>query len=371
MHVLLRLLVCAALVIGGVAPAASQPAPGLADFDPGRPATQTRVGRGETLYAIAERTRSPLIGLIRVNQLRPPFALTPGQILRLPPLKVHVVAKNETFAAIAKRYRVDERSLAVFNQLERPVRLSVGQRIILPALVRDQLTGLEPQDLVTLLTAELAAGHEVSGAVAGQIRAPKPAVTPPPVTKAPIPKVDALKAPKAPASTPPPAPKSVAAKAPPKIVPKPNEPPSQAIAEATPPPTSGTKPSFIWPVRGRLLETFGTKKDLRVVDGIEIEAPSGAPFRAAAPGTVVYVGNQLAGYGWLVLIRHSRDYMTAYAFANSVTVREGQTVTQGQVIGQVGQTGRAASPRLHFQVRHATKPINPVPLLAASTTSPT
>jgi murein DD-endopeptidase MepM/ murein hydrolase activator NlpD len=357
--------------MGGFAPAASQPAPGLADFDPRRPATQTRVGRGETLYAIAERTRSPLIGLIRVNQLRPPFALEPGQILRLPPLKVHVVAKNETFAAIAKRYRVDERSLAVFNQLDRPVRLSIGQRIILPALVRDQLTGLEPQDLVTLLTAELAAGHAVSVAVAGQIRAPKPAVAPPPVAKGPTAKVDAAKAPKAPASQPPPAQKSVAGTTPPKAAPKSSKPPSQTVAEATPPPASGTKPNFIWPVRGRLLETFGTKKDLRVVDGIEIEAPSGAPFRAAGPGTVVYVGNQLAGYGWLVLIRHSRDYMTAYAFANSVTVREGQTVTQGQVIGEVGKTGRAATPRLHFQVRYATKPINPVPLLAANPASPT
>jgi murein DD-endopeptidase MepM/ murein hydrolase activator NlpD len=360
MQFLLRLLVCAALVLGNVAPAASQPAPGLADFDPRRPATQTRVGRGETLYAIAERTRSPLIGLIRVNQLRPPFALTPGQILRLPPLKVHVVAKNETFAAIAKRYRVDERSLAVFNQLDRPVRLSIGQRIILPALVRDQLTGLEPQDLVTLLTAEIAAGNAVTGAVAGQIRAPKPAVAPPAVAKGPTTKVDAAKAPKSPASQPPP-----------KAAPKSSEPKSSAVAEATPPPASGAKPNFIWPVRGKLLETFGTKKDLRVVDGIEIEAPPGAPFRAAGPGTVVYVGNQLAGYGWLVLIRHSRDYMTAYAFANSVTVREGQTVTQGQVIGQVGQTGRAASPRLHFQVRYATKPINPVPLLAANPASPT
>jgi murein DD-endopeptidase MepM/ murein hydrolase activator NlpD len=120
-----------------------------------------------------------------------------------------------------------------------------------------------------------------------------------------------------------------------------------------------------------VVETFGTKADLRVVDGIEIEAPAGTPFKAAASGTVAYVGNQLAGYGWLVLIRHSNDYMTAYAFANSVTVREGQSVTRGQVIGQVGQTGRARSPRLHFQVRHATKPVDPVPFLGSSSANPT
>ena len=130
-------------------------------------------------------------------------------------------------------------------------------------------------------------------------------------------------------------------------------------------------PNFAWPVRGRVVETFGTKADLRVVDGIEIEAPAGTPFKAAASGQVAYVGNQLAGYGWLVLIRHSSDYMTAYAFANSVNVREGQTVTRGQIIGQVGQTGRAPSPRLHFQVRHATKPVDPVPFLASGSANPT
>ncbi|GIU67236.1 LysM peptidoglycan-binding domain-containing M23 family metallopeptidase [Candidatus Phycosocius spiralis] len=375
MHYLPPLLVSIALVFGNGAPAMSQPAPGLTDFDPSRPATQTRVGRGETLYAIAERTRSPLIGLIRVNQLRPPFTLEPGQILRLPPLKVHVVAKNETFTAIAKRYRIDEHSLAVFNQLERPVRVNVGDKIILPALVRDQLTGLEPQDLVTLLTAELAAGHAVSGAVAGQIRAQRPVPLPKSGAKSPDTKGDTTKAPKGeiasiPSSSPPMTmQKSLADTAPPKTGPRPNQTKSQTQDQVAA--LSGSKPTFSWPIRGKILETFGTKKDLRVVDGIEIEAPSGTPFRAAGPGMVVYVGNQLAGYGWLVLIRHSRDYMTAYAFANSVNVREGQTVTEGQIIGQVGQTGRASSPRLHFQVRYATKPVNPVPLLTGSTTRPT
>ena len=337
------LFLIATLALSGFSPLAAQPAPGTVNFDPQNPPTETRVMRGETLYAIAERTRSPLIGLIQVNNLRTPFALTPGQVLKLPPLKVHIVRRHESFSAIARRYNVDERSLALFNQFPRPVKLLPGQKIILPALVRDQLTGLEPQDLVALLATELAAGRSVSGSVPGQLR-PNPeaggvaSVTPPP--------------PKRPA---PEAPKSKTA-------------PSSPL---TAPGPLATSPSFAWPVRGRLVETFGTKADLRVVDGIEIEAPSGTPFKAAAAGTVAYVGNQLAGYGWLVLIRHASDYMTAYAFANSVTVREGQIVTRGQVIGQVGQTGRALSPRLHFQVRHATKPVDPVPFLASGSANPT
>lgn len=334
MRRIVSLFLIATLVLSGLSPLAAQPAPGTIDFDPRNPPTETRVMRGETLYAIAERTRSPVIGLIQVNALRAPFALTPGQTLKLPPLKVHVVRRNETFSAIARRYNVDERSLALFNRLPRPVKVLPGQKIILPALVRDQLTGLEPQDLVALLATELAAGRSVSGGVPGQLR----------------PNSNAGSV----ATVPPPPPKRPVAEAP----------------KATPGPQAAL-PSFAWPVRGRLVETFGTKADLRVVDGIEIEAPAGTPFKAAASGQVAYVGNQLAGYGWLVLIRHSSDYMTAYAFANSVNVREGQAVTRGQVIGEVGQTGRARSPRLHFQVRHATKPVDPVPFLAAGSANPT
>lgn len=334
MRRVVSLFLIATFALGGLSPLVAQPAPGTIDFDPQNPPTETRVMRGETLYAIAERTRSPLVGLIQVNALRAPFALTPGQTLKLPPLKVHIVRRNETFSAIARRYNVDERSLALFNRLPRPVKILPGQKIILPALVRDQLTGLEPQDLVALLATELAAGRSVSGGVPGQLR-----------------------------------PNSEAGS----VATAPPLPPKRPVTE-TPKAKTGpvsALPSFAWPLRGRLVETFGTKADLRVVDGIEIEAPSGTPFKAAASGQVAYVGNQLAGYGWLVLIRHSSDYMTAYAFANSVNVREGQTVTRGQVIGQVGQTGRARSPRLHFQVRHATKPVDPVPFLAAGSANPT
>jgi murein DD-endopeptidase MepM/ murein hydrolase activator NlpD len=118
--------------------------------------------------------------------------------------------------------------------------------------------------------------------------------------------------------------------------------------------------AFIWPITGRLVETFGTKQDLRVLDGIEIEAPEGAPFKAVDNGLVVYVGNQLPGYGWLVLIRHSDGIMSAYAYAQSVNVRENQNVARGQVIGLVGTTGRANTPRLHFQIRENTRPVDPL-----------
>jgi murein DD-endopeptidase MepM/ murein hydrolase activator NlpD len=137
----------------------------------------------------------------------------------------------------------------------------------------------------------------------------------------------------------------------------PTDMPNSVVSGAT------SRLALIWPINGRIVETFGTKKDFRTLDGIEIEAPEGAPFRAAANGTVVYVGNQLVGYGWLILIRHEDNVMSAYAYAQSVKVRENQLVTRGQVIGLVGTTGRATTPRLHFQVRENTHPVNPIPRL--------
>ena len=330
------------LFAAGGTPLLAQPAPGTANFDPARPPTQTRVGRGETLFTIAERTRSPLKALIRVNNLSPPYPLSPGQILTLPPLKVHVVKAGETFSAIARRYRVDERSLSVFNALPRPVTVRPGQRIILPPLVIDRFTGLEPQDLVDLLTSEIKAGRKVTGAIPGQIVVPKTISLPAPATKSTKGGGTSSPSPKPPSQPP---------------LMGPTDLPNSVVSGAT------SRLALIWPINGRIVETFGTKKDFRTLDGIEIEAPEGAPFRAAANGTVVYVGNQLVGYGWLILIRHEDNVMSAYAYAQSVKVRENQQVTRGQVIGLVGTTGRATTPRLHFQVRENTHPVNPIPRL--------
>jgi murein DD-endopeptidase MepM/ murein hydrolase activator NlpD len=363
------------------------------------------VMRGETLFTVAERTRSPLKALIRVNNLTPPYRLSTGQTLKLPPLKVHVVGVGETFPAIATRYSIDARSLAVFNNLALPVALAPGQRIILPPLVVDRLTGLEPQDLLDLLANEISAGRQVTGDVPGQILASQQSLTDAPPQAKPPPKTvlqgpasdgsahrhdlnhasltakpivrqgphedgDGIAVKPRPAKV-----QSASAMATPKPKPKPPPAPSLvsksqsaarisgATAKPNPQQSAPLLPStgsFIWPVVGPLAETFGTKRDLRTLDGIEIEAPEGAPFRATDAGTVVYVGNQLPGYGWLVLIRHANNLMSAYAYAQSVNVRERQNVTKGQIIGLVGTTGRAPTPRLHFQIRHNTKPVDPL-----------
>lgn len=115
---------------------------------------------------------------------------------------------------------------------------------------------------------------------------------------------------------------------------------------------------FAWPVDGVLTSRFGIRHGRRH-DGIDIGAPEGTPVRASAAGKVLFVGKQ-GGYGKLVIIKHADRMITVYAHNRANRVKEGQTVTQGQVIAEVGQTGRATGPHLHFEIRQATKPRNPL-----------
>jgi len=123
---------------------------------------------------------------------------------------------------------------------------------------------------------------------------------------------------------------------------------------------------FRAPVSGRIIQGFGSTADGQRNDGINIAAPAGTPIRAAADGTVSYAGNELKGYGNLILIKHDDGFVTAYAHANSIGVARGQRVAKGDVIGTVGQTGDVDQPQLHFEVRQGMKPVDPRPLLMAS-----
>ncbi len=120
---------------------------------------------------------------------------------------------------------------------------------------------------------------------------------------------------------------------------------------------------FIWPVHGPILETFGRGRHGERNDGINIATEDGAPIRAAASGIVTYTGNEIRGYGNLVLIKHDGGYVTAYAHAGSIRVARGDRVEKGQVIATVGETGDVDRPQLHFEIRRGVQPVDPQRLL--------
>ena len=127
-----------------------------------------------------------------------------------------------------------------------------------------------------------------------------------------------------------------------------------------PPDASGGTPRFDWPVRGSVLSSFGNKPDGGRNDGINIAAQAGESVRAAAPGQVVYAGSELAGYGQLVLVRHTGGYVTAYAHNSRLLVSEGDQVSQGQVIAEAGATGSVDRAQVHFEIRNGVNPVDPM-----------
>ena len=125
-----------------------------------------------------------------------------------------------------------------------------------------------------------------------------------------------------------------------------------------PPPRGGR---FLWPVsvKGKVVERFGAGSNGTHNDGINIAAPKGTPVRAADAGVVAYAGNELKGYGNLLLIKHAGGWMTAYAHNDALLVKRGETVKRGQEIAKVGSTGVNGPPQLHFEIRRGTKALDP------------
>ncbi|MEJ0042242.1 MAG: M23 family metallopeptidase [Rhizomicrobium sp.] len=120
---------------------------------------------------------------------------------------------------------------------------------------------------------------------------------------------------------------------------------------------------------GPIISSFGGTVSGGRNDGINIATPYGAPIHAAAAGQISYAGNELRGYGNLVLIKHDDGYVTAYAHAERIVVNRGDYVAKGQIIGYAGQTGDVTSPQLHFEIRKGVQPVNPKLLLVASRSS--
>jgi murein DD-endopeptidase MepM/ murein hydrolase activator NlpD len=124
--------------------------------------------------------------------------------------------------------------------------------------------------------------------------------------------------------------------------------------------------SFRWPVRGRIISGFGTKPNGERNDGINLAVPEGTSVKAVETGTVIYAGNELSGYGNLVLIRHADGWVSAYAHNKELLVKRGDVVRRGQTIGYAGMTGSVTSPQVHFELRRGAKPVNPLDYLAGA-----
>lgn len=277
---------------------------------------QVTVHRGDTLYSISRRYNVPLRDVIEANRLSPPYNLYPGQILRLPTARFHIVAKGDTFYNISKRYNVDMNSLSRINNISAPYALRIGQKLVLPGSVVDSSVVSTPYSSASAAqkkttTTQTAAAAPKSSGFSFWGQSSKKESTP------------------------------------------------KKAAYTAPAPVKKRTTKFMWPVQGTVISNFGPIGKGRNNDGINIKAPLGTTVKSADAGTIAYAGNELKGFGNLILIKHDDGWITAYAHNDKILVKKGQKVRRGEKIATVGSTGGVNTPQLHFEVRSGKKAVNP------------
>ncbi len=139
------------------------------------------------------------------------------------------------------------------------------------------------------------------------------------------------------------------------------------VATSDTPAEANPQLALRWPLHGKIISGFGPKENGLKNEGINIAVPEGTNIQAAEGGVVAYAGNELKGYGNLVLIRHEGGYVTAYAHAAKLLVKKGDIVKRGTIIAVAGQTGAVQSPQLHFEVRKGATALDPQKFLGSST----
>ncbi len=294
-----------------------------------------------------------------------------------PPVQV-IVQRGQTLSGIAQNYHVPMHVVAEANHLSPPYRILVGQALIIPG-------GGEPTSLGPTVAMATPPTPSAQAPIGAPLAPPEPATIqpipldrPPPDVRRrgrrPLPPRRSALTP--PGSAPPPqtpetplAPTSAPSpgtqrrRRPHQPLPQPPAVPGPT-ASAEPPPAPHGGGTFLWPVRGHVLENYGARPDGTHNDGINIAAARGAPVQAADAGVVAYAGNELRGYGNLILIKHPNGWISAYAHCDLILVKTGQKVARGQVIARVGSTGNVSEPQLHFELRRGKHPVDPRDYLA-------
>ena len=321
-------------------------------WDGGSPVT---VGRGESVETIARRYGVPASAILQTNGIASASAVRPGQRLVIPRYvtghaalaaaprlaaaqpaprvaaagTTHVIQPGETLIGIARKYRISQTALARANKLDSYAKLQVGERLTIPGNAHPAVAARQPAP----------APRQVAMRQQPPVQHVQPRPAPQVEKVATVPVQNA------------------------RMVTPVADAPAPAAKAAEP---AGGMPSFRWPVKGRIIAAFGARPNGSHNDGINLAVPEGTPIRAAEDGVVAYAGNELKGYGNLVLLRHANGFVSAYANASALMVKRGDAVKRGQVIAHAGQTGNVSSPQLHFEIRKGSTPVDPTKYLGGA-----
>jgi murein DD-endopeptidase MepM/ murein hydrolase activator NlpD len=322
------------------------------------------VAPGETLDILTAKYGVPQNQILTANQLTSPAQVSAGRVLVMPHLVAitpdqsgqatvalanppapqsvsapaarpltsggtHTVVTGDTLFNISQRAGTTVEALMTLNNLGGQSQVRIGQVLRLPGTAASA-----PAPVVAV-----AAPKPAPAPIQLASNAPLPKIPQPPAVEAAVKAVAAggAQIPAAQASL---------------------TPPRAAIDASEGPSANGT--TFRWPVRGRIIAGFGTGTAGQRNDGINLAVPEGTSVKAAEAGTVIYAGNELEGYGNLILVRHADGWVSAYAHNKDLMVKRGDSVTRGQIIGHAGMTGSVSAPQVHFELRQGSKPVNPL-----------
>jgi murein DD-endopeptidase MepM/ murein hydrolase activator NlpD len=317
--------------------------------------TAVVVRRGDTVNSLARRYGVPPAAIVQANNLRSAAAIVPGQRVIIPRYNnpvaaktaphnatakpsapattgsiganIHVVAPGETLMSVARLYHMPLTELAAANKIAPHTLVKIGDRIVIPGRVA------AAAPVAASAPAPVAAAPRLQPVVRAQAPAPQQVASIAPVSTA------RVAAPTAPAND-----------------------DDEPVAVGS---GGNGGPAFRWPVRGRVIAGFGAKPNGQQNDGINLAVPEGTAIRAAEDGVVAYAGNELKGYGNLILVRHANGFVTAYAHTSEIMVKRNDQVRRGQVIAKSGQSGTVTSPQLHFEIRKGSAPVDPTQYLPA------
>lgn len=261
------------------------------------------VQSGDSLFAIATKTEAGATAIADANNLRPRYPLRAVDRLQIPCELYQKVGSREMGIAIARAYGVVWAGIGTVIALQPPYTLQVGQNLLLPSTASDSSTPTEITSEMRAATFNL----DIDDIVTGGQPAGRPS--------------------------------------------------------ALPAPSAIFAGRFAWQFQGAVIGPFGSQGGGRVNEGLNISALGGTPVRAAAPGTVVYSGNEIGVFGGLVLIDYGVRWVTAYGHLGSLNVTKGDLVTAGQALGGLVETGYVTQPQFHFEIRKDRKPINPQTVL--------
>ena len=319
------------------------------------PSNYYTVKNGDSLWSISRKYDMKIQELASLNNLSKPYRIKPGQQLRIsnsasknqtsePSIQIvkvdtYKVKSGDNLSTIAEKYNMKTAELAELNNLKKPYKLKVGQNLKIKTkqsinsnfyVVKsgDNLSTIAKKNNTSMAKiAELNGLKKPYKLKVGQ----KLVLTNPQQQTITVAKKETVQKPKPIVQQ-----KSTAQK---------------------------SEVSFIWPIKGEVVSSFGNKANGLYNDGINISATDGADFKATEDGVVAYVGNELRGYGTIILIKHNKNWISAYAHCGSVKVSRGDKVSKGQIIGTVGQTGNVNTPQLYFSLRSGREAVDPMKYL--------